>query len=80
MLRHDPIYPSHRSPVVADNVVATSQPLATQAGLLMMQQGGNAVDAAIATAAALTVVEPTGNGLRRNGRRILEWRNVSANQ
>ena len=44
MLRHDPIYPSHRSPVVADNVVATSQPLATQAGLLMMQQGGNAVD------------------------------------
>ncbi|HAC49461.1 MAG TPA: gamma-glutamyltransferase, partial [Sulfitobacter sp.] len=63
MLRHDPIYPSHRSPVVADNVVATSQPLATQAGLLMMQQGGNAVDAAIATAAALTVVEPTGNGL-----------------
>ncbi|WP_062763170.1 gamma-glutamyltransferase family protein [Falsirhodobacter sp. alg1] len=61
--RHDPLYPSRRSPVLADNVVATSQPLATQAGLRIMQQGGNAVDAAIATAAALTIVEPTGNGL-----------------
>lgn len=62
-LRHDPVYPSRRSPVLADNIVATSQPLATQAGLTILQQGGNAVDAAIATAAALTVVEPTGNGL-----------------
>lgn len=63
LLRHDPIYPSRRSPVLADNVVTTSQPLATQAGLAMLHQGGNAVDAAIATAAVLTIVEPTGCGL-----------------
>ncbi|WP_321342941.1 gamma-glutamyltransferase family protein [Breoghania sp.] len=70
-LRHDPFYPSRRSPVLADNVVATSQPLATQAGLTILQQGGNAVDAAIATAATLTVVEPTGNGLGSDGYCIL---------
>ncbi|MDN4606823.1 gamma-glutamyltransferase family protein [Sporosarcina highlanderae] len=44
-------------------MVATSQPLAAQAGIEVMQKGGNAVDAAIATAAALTVVEPTSNGI-----------------
>jgi gamma-glutamyltranspeptidase/glutathione hydrolase len=50
-------------PVMGRNVVATSQPLAAQAGLRMLQQGGNAVDAALAVAIALTVVEPTSNGL-----------------
>ena len=61
--RRDPLYPSRRSPVLARNVVATSQPLATQAGLAMLAQGGNAMDAALAAAITLVVVEPTGNGL-----------------
>jgi gamma-glutamyltranspeptidase / glutathione hydrolase len=56
-------YPSVRLPVFARNVVCTSHPLAAQVGLSMLQRGGNAVDAAIATAAAMTVLEPCSNGL-----------------
>ena len=64
-------YGSRRSSVMADNIVATSQPLAAQAGLTMLARGGNAVDAALAAAIALTVVEPTGNGLGSDGFAIL---------
>ena len=56
-------YASQRSPVFARNIVSTSHPLAAQAGLRMLQDGGNAVDAAIATAAMMTIVEPCSNGL-----------------
>ena len=56
-------YPARRVPLLARNIVSTSQPLAAQAGLRMLLAGGNAVDAALAAAMTLTVVEPTGNGL-----------------
>ncbi len=56
-------YPSARAPVMGRNVVAASQPLASQAGLRMLLKGGNAVDAVLAAAMTLTVVEPSGNGL-----------------
>ncbi|GAP33632.1 gamma-glutamyltransferase family protein [Piscinibacter sakaiensis] len=56
-------YPSQRLPVFGRNVVATSHPLAAQAGLRMLMNGGNAVDAAVAAAAVMTIVEPVSNGL-----------------
>ena len=56
-------YSSARLPVFARNIVSTSHPLAAQVGLRMLANGGNAVDAAIATAAAMTILEPCSNGL-----------------
>lgn len=57
-------YPSRRMPLFARRgVVATSEPLAAQAGLRILQSGGNAVDAAVATAITLTVTEPVSNGI-----------------
>jgi gamma-glutamyltranspeptidase/glutathione hydrolase len=52
-----------RKPLLARNAVATSQPLAAQAGLQMLAAGGNAVDAILATAITLTLVEPVSNGI-----------------
>src|SRR6056297_2662552 len=57
-------YPSKRTVTYGKNaMVATSHYLAAEAGRSILKKGGNAIDAAIATAAALTVVEPTSNGL-----------------
>src|SRR5690554_2990575 len=66
-MQHDAHYypnPSRRMATYGSRgMVATSQPLAAQVGMQILQRGGNAIDAAIATAAALTVVEPTSDGI-----------------
>jgi gamma-glutamyltranspeptidase / glutathione hydrolase len=56
-------YPWPRKPLLAANVVSTSQPLAAQAGLQMLAAGGSAVDAILATAITLSLVEPVSNGI-----------------
>ena len=67
MPRFDPLiyrYSSRRNVVYAKKAVAcTSVPLGAQIGLDVMKSGGNAVDAAVAMAAAMPLLEPTGNGL-----------------
>lgn len=58
------IFNSRRSPVYSRRgIVATSQPLATAAGIEVLSKGGNAADAAVAAAAALNVTEPTSTGI-----------------
>jgi len=64
-------YRSARAPVFARNMVAASQPLAVEAGVRALRAGGNAVDAALAAAITLVVVEPTGNGLGSDAFAIL---------
>jgi gamma-glutamyltranspeptidase / glutathione hydrolase len=56
-------HPSRRTPTLGSAVVVAAQPLAAQAGLAMLAQGGSAADAAIAAAAVLTVVEPVSSSL-----------------
>lgn len=55
--------PARPSTVAAEAMVATSQPVATRAGLRMLERGGNAVDAAIASAAVLCIAEPMSTGI-----------------
>ncbi len=60
-----------RSMVISQyGIVATSQPLAARVGIQILERGGNAVDAAIATSAAMSLMEPTGNGLARTCSRL----------
>ncbi|ADI00232.1 gamma-glutamyltransferase family protein [Salisediminibacterium selenitireducens] len=61
--QHNPYKAKRQVTYSKNGMVATSQPLAAEAGLTMLKKGGNAVDAAIATAACLTVTEPTSNGI-----------------
>ena len=65
-------YPSKRIPIYAKNgMVATTNPLASEIGIDILKKGGNAIDAAVAVAAGLTVLEPTSNGIGSDAFAIL---------
>ena len=79
MFNNDPLkypYSSKRNCVYgSQGMVATSQPLAAEAGIEILKKGGNAIDAAIATAACLTVVEPTSNGIGSDAFALVWFKN-----
>lgn len=79
MLKFDPFekrYPSIRNVVYgANGMVGSSNPYAAQSGLEILKKGGNAIDAAIATAATLTVCEPSGNGIGGDAFAIISYNN-----
>ena len=77
-MKFDPLFNPYR---IQRNVcygrrgmIATSQPFAAEAGFEMLKAGGNAIDAAVAAAAALTVCEPTSNGVGGDAFAIVWWK------